>query len=112
MPAYMIALARVVHDRQKLETYWNAVAPTFEGLGVKRLAVYTPFAPMELVAPLEGAVVLEFPDMATATAWYESPGYQTAKQHRDGAADVDLFFIDGGWIPAENRLPKFKKRLS
>jgi uncharacterized protein (DUF1330 family) len=81
MPAYMIALARVVHDRQKLETYWNAVAPTFEGLGVKRLAVYTPFAPMELVAPLEGAVVLEFPDMATATAWYESPGYQAAKQH-------------------------------
>ena len=32
MPAYVIALNRAVHDRQKLEEFWRAAAPTFEGL--------------------------------------------------------------------------------
>jgi uncharacterized protein (DUF1330 family) len=37
MPAYMIALNRSVHDRQKLEAYWRAAGPTFEGRGAKPL---------------------------------------------------------------------------
>jgi len=42
MPAYMIALNRRVHDRQKLEAYWKAAGPTFEGRGAKFLSIYTP----------------------------------------------------------------------
>ena len=29
MPAYVIGLNRGVHDRQKLEEFWRAAAPTF-----------------------------------------------------------------------------------
>ena len=32
MPADVIGLNRPVHDRQKLEEFWKAAAPTFEGL--------------------------------------------------------------------------------
>ena len=71
MPAYMIALNRGVHDRKKLEEYWKAAGPTFESVGAKRLAIYTPLTPLELIMPLEGAVVIEFPDLATARGWYE-----------------------------------------
>jgi len=110
MPAYMIALNRGVHDRQKLEDYWKVAGPTFEGLGTKRLAIYTPFVPLELMGPLEGAVVIEFPDIETARSWYESPGYQKARQLRDGAVDVELFIIDGGLVLPEDRLPHTKKR--
>jgi uncharacterized protein (DUF1330 family) len=85
----MIALNRTLRDRQKLEAYWKAAGPTFEGLGAKRLAIYTPLISLELMGPLDGAVVIEFPDMETAKGWYESPAYQAAKKHRDGAADVD-----------------------
>ena len=42
MPAYMIALNRSVHDRQKLEAYWKAAGPTFEGRGAKFLSSYKP----------------------------------------------------------------------
>ncbi|KRR10642.1 hypothetical protein CQ12_19430 [Bradyrhizobium jicamae] len=108
MPAYMIALNRGVHDRKKLDEYWKAAGPTFEGLGAKMLAIYTPLAPMELMGSLEGAVVIEFPDMVTAKRWYDSPGYKKARQLRDGAADTELFIIEGGLVPAAERLPHIK----
>ena len=110
MPAYMIALNRGVHDRQKLEDYWRAAGPTFEGRGAKFLSVYTPLTPLESVGRLEGVVLIEFPDVAAAKAWYESPAYQKAKQHRDGAADAEFFIIDGGVVPLEDRLPHIKTR--
>lgn len=108
MPAYMIALNRGVHDRKKLDEYWKAAGPTFEGMGARMLAIYTPLTAMELMGPLEGAVVIEFPDAATAKSWYESPGYKEARQLRDGAADTELFIIDGGLVPAAERLPHIK----
>jgi uncharacterized protein (DUF1330 family)/ketosteroid isomerase-like protein len=104
MPAYMIALNRSVHNREKLVAYWNAAPATFEGMGIKVLATYTPLTPLELQGPLAGAVVIEFPDVATARRWYDSPAYQKAKQLRDGAADAELFIIDGGRCPVEERL--------
>src|SRR6201996_7179314 len=110
MPAYMIALNRNVHDREKLESYWRAAASTFEGRGAKFLSVYTPLAPLELMGSLEGVVLIEFPDVAAAKAWYESPDYQAARQHRLGAADTEFFIIDGGLVPLDNRLPHIKHR--
>ena len=110
MPAYVIGLNRGVHDRQKLEEFWRAAAPTFEGFGAKRLAIYTPLTALELMGPLEAAFVYEFPDVATAKRWYESPAYQEAKQPvRDGGvADLELFILDGGYVPAAERLPHIK----
>ena len=105
MPAYMIALNRTLRDRQKLEEYWKAAGPTFEGLGAKRLAIYTPLVLLEMLGPLDGAVVIEFPDVETAKGWYESPAYQDAKKYRNGAADVEIFIIDGGTVLPEDRMP-------
>jgi uncharacterized protein (DUF1330 family) len=45
--------------------------------------------------PVDGAVVVEFPTMAAAHAWYESPEYQAAKVHRRKAADYRVFFVEG-----------------
>jgi uncharacterized protein (DUF1330 family) len=110
MPAYMIALNRSVHDLQKLEAYWKAAGPTFEGRSSKSLSIYTPVTPLELMGPLEGVVLIEFPDVAAAKAWYESPAYQEAKKHRDGAADTEFFIIDGGRVAAGDRLPHIRNR--
>ena len=110
MPAYMIALNRSVHDLQKLEAYWKAAGPTFEGRDAKPLSSYTPVTPLELMGPLEGVVLIEFPDVAAAKAWYESPAYQKAKEPRKGAADTEFFIIDGGRVAAEDRLPHIRSR--
>ena len=73
-------------------------------------SVYTPLTPLELMGSLEGVVLIEFPDVAAAKAWYESPAYQKAKQHRDGAADAEFFIVDSGLVPFEDRLPHIKNR--
>lgn len=111
MPAYVIALNRAVHDRQKLEDYWKASPASFEGRGGRVLSSYTPITTMESMGPLEGIVLIEFPDVAAAKAWYESPAYQHARQHRDGAVDAEFFIIDGDRVPVEARLPHIKKRV-
>jgi uncharacterized protein (DUF1330 family) len=45
--------------------------------------------------------------METAEGWYSSPGYQAAKEYREGAADIDLIFIEGGVVrEPERRMPR------
>ena len=50
--------------------------------------------------PVEGrvhqrSVVIEFPDLDTALACYDSPEYRAAMAHRDGAARLDLVIVEG-----------------
>jgi uncharacterized protein (DUF1330 family) len=108
MTAYLIATVRKVTDRRGLEAYWASVMPSFAGTGLKPLAVYTNFKKVEGDYPLEAVILMEFPDMATAQRWYDSPAYQSARQHRLGAADAEIIFVDGGIVPDEQRLPNFK----
>jgi len=108
MPAYLIATVRNLHDRPGLEEYWASTGPSWEGIDAKRLAIYTPFKLLEGRGSVEGVVVIEFPDMETATRWYESDAYQAARQHRIGAADVDMILVDGGSVPVEQRMPHAK----
>jgi uncharacterized protein (DUF1330 family) len=108
MPAYLIATVKKVHERRGLEEYWSSTGPAWEGIEAKRLAIYTPFKHLEGEGPVEGVVVIEFPDMETATRWYESDAYQAARQHRVGAADVEMILVDGGSVPVDQRMPHTK----
>lgn len=52
------------------------------------------------VRPLEGrepgrTVVLEFPSMARAQAFYDSWQYRRARNAREGAAQVNMFIVQG-----------------
>jgi len=40
-------------------------------------------------------VLLKFPDMAAARAWYHSPAYQAAKVHRLKGAEYRVILVDG-----------------
>jgi uncharacterized protein (DUF1330 family) len=40
-------------------------------------------------------VILEFPDMETARAWYESPEYGEARAARAGAATASFVLVEG-----------------
>jgi uncharacterized protein (DUF1330 family) len=39
--------------------------------------------------------MVEFPDMAAAQAWYDSPLYHEALQHRLKRAEYRVFIVDG-----------------
>jgi uncharacterized protein (DUF1330 family) len=46
-------------------------------------------------APVDGAVILEFPTIADAKAAYDSPLYQEALKHRLKGAEYRVFIVEG-----------------
>jgi len=107
MPAYLISLCRDVTDRRHLEDYWANVAPAFKGFEAKPLVAYAPFEILEGAGGgVLGVVLFEFPSMDEARRWYTSPAYQEVKKLREGAANFDLILVEGGVVPAAERMPK------
>ena len=94
MPAYVVLFRESeVRDPAEMEKYRSKGSdPTKYGL--KPLAVYGAQTPLE-GSPPDGVVVLEFPDVASAKAWYYSPEYQDAAQHRLKAADYRGVIVEG-----------------
>jgi len=94
MAAYIIFMRDRMRDTAEFAKYMEAVPATLEGHPVKPLALYGTLEMLE-GTPIEGAVVAEFPTMAAARAWYQSPAYQEAVRHRHKAGDYRVFLIEG-----------------
>ncbi|HEX7753166.1 MAG TPA: DUF1330 domain-containing protein [Novosphingobium sp.] len=73
--------------------YANAAAAA-ESTGVRPLVVYGAVDALEGKAP-DGVVVLRFPTVEQARAWYESPEYQEAIPFRKQAADWRVVLVEG-----------------
>lgn len=94
MSALVVFTRQSVTDQSELDQYSAKVRPTFDGHEVKAHAAYGTLEILE-GPPILGAVVLEFPDMEAARAWYHSPGYQEVVQHRFKGADYHAFIVNG-----------------
>ena len=94
MPAYVI-VETDIHDPEQYEQY-KAASPAAVADGGGRFV-----ARGGELAVLEGdwhpprLVILEFPDLEAAKAWYASDGYQEAKRLRDGAANLNIVGVEG-----------------
>ena len=44
---------------------------------------------------VEGVVIVEFPDFATAKEWYDSPAYREAREYRFRGADYRAVIVEG-----------------
>ncbi len=93
MPAYIIMIRDRMNDADEFATY-HKLAPAARVEGQKLLAFYGRHEVIE-GEPADGAAILEFPDMATARAWYDSPAYQTALPHRLKGADFRVILVEG-----------------
>ena len=94
MPAYIVFMREKTLDQSELETYWSKVAPTLDGRPIKVLAAYGRHVTLEGPA-VEGVVVAEFPTLEDARAWYDSPAYQEAAQHRFRGAVYHGLIVEG-----------------
>jgi len=94
MAAYIIFMRDRMRDTAEFGKYMEAVPGTLDGHPVKPLAIYGQVEILE-GAPIEGAVIAEFPTMEAARAWYHSPAYVKAMQHRLRAGDYRVFLIEG-----------------
>ena len=95
MPAYMIfTREEPVHDAEAMARYQGLVQKSVAGHPMKPLVVYGATEGVEGDTP-DGVVVLEFPSVEDAKAWYHSPGYQAALPHRMQAARYRAFIVQG-----------------
>jgi len=99
MTAYVVFTRERTTDAAELERYAQLAPAAREGRDVSRLAFYGTHEVLE-GPPIEGAVILRFPDMQAAREWYGSTAYQTALQHRLKGADYRVFVIEGIDPPA------------
>ena len=81
MSAYIVFIREETIDKSELETYWQKAPAAIESRPMKALAADGRQATME-ETEIEGIVIAEFPSIEEARAWYESPAYQDAAQHR------------------------------
>ena len=44
---------------------------------------------------IEGLVILEFPSLEEAKAWYDSPAYREVREHRFRGSDYRAVIVEG-----------------
>ncbi len=93
MPALIVFMRDRVRDKAEFDVYSGLAGPTLAGHTVKPLVAYNRCETLE-GAPTEGAVILEFPSMEAAKAWYDSPAYREAREHRFKSADYRVFITE------------------
>lgn len=94
MAAYIVFMREKTLDRSALETYWQKAPPTLAGRPIKVLAAYGRHVTLE-GPDVEGVVIAEFPTLEDARAWYDSPAYQDAAQHRLRGAVYRGLIVEG-----------------
>ena len=94
MAAYIVFTRERLRDEASLQTYSGLAGGTLAGHTAKPLAYYGRNETLE-GAPIEGAVIVEFPTLEDAKAWYDSDGYKQAREHRFKGADYRVFITEG-----------------
>ena len=94
MSAYVILIREQTTDGRELKIYREKGPAAAAGHNIKRHVAYGPFETLEGPEP-EGLVVLEFPTVAEAKAWYGSPAYQDALAHRKAGSISRTFIVEG-----------------
>lgn len=94
MSAYIVFMREETLDKSELEAYWEKAPATLEGHPIKVLAAYGRHLTLE-GPDVEGVVIAEFPTLEDARAWYDSPAYQDAAQHRLRGALYRGLIVEG-----------------
>jgi uncharacterized protein (DUF1330 family) len=92
--AYAVFVRESTRNASELAAYSQKVGRTLAGHPVKVLAAYGPQEVLE-GAKVEGVVILEFPSLAEAKAWYDSPAYREVREHRFRGADYRAVMVEG-----------------
>jgi uncharacterized protein (DUF1330 family) len=94
MKGYLVFTREKTIDAAELEIYWEQIRGTFAGHEVRLLASYGEYEVLE-GDPTEGVVIAEFPSVAAAKAWYESPAYREVREHRFKGAIYRGILVEG-----------------
>lgn len=94
MPAYIVFTRLHTRNPEEVKLYAEQAPKSLAGHTIKFLAQFDRFEVKE-GGGVEGVAILEFRSFAEADAWYESPAYQNASQHRHKGEDYSVVIVDG-----------------
>lgn len=94
MAAYAVFIREMTRNPAEMQVYAGKAGATLAGHSVKVLVAYGKQEVLE-GPQAEGMVILEFPTMTEARAWYDSPAYCEARDHRFQGADYRVIFVEG-----------------
>jgi uncharacterized protein (DUF1330 family) len=94
MSAYMIFTRDKTLDKLEQATYSKDSPATLSGHEVKVLALKGSHEDLEGPS-MEGTVILEFPSIEAAKAWYNSSPYREVREHRLKGATYDVTLVEG-----------------
>lgn len=94
MPAYAIFIREKTTDPAELKTYSAKAGAARGDHKITPLAFYGPHEALE-GQDAEAVAILQFESRDAIKAWYNSPAYQEALQHRLKGADYRLLIVDG-----------------
>jgi uncharacterized protein (DUF1330 family) len=98
MPAYVIGRLQI-RDSSWVEKYAAGMKPLLQKYGGRYLARAAEMETLEGDEPLpSAAVILEFPSLEQARAWYGDPEYASLIALRQSGSDAGLILMDG--LPA------------
>ena len=94
MTAYVVFIKDSVNDQAEMDQYNAKAGGSTAGHPVTPLAFYGTNETWE-GPTAEGLVILQFPDIEAARAWYTSPVYEAAKVHRLKGASYRVMVTEG-----------------
>ena len=95
MKGYVIVNISAIHDPAAYETYRPLAGATVAAHGGRFIVRGGAAERMEGEGAAGRNVVIEFPSLAAARAWYASPEYQEALQIRLTASTGSLIIVEG-----------------
>jgi uncharacterized protein (DUF1330 family) len=94
MSAYMIFTREKTLDKLELATYLKDAPATLVGHEVKVHALNVWHEDLEGPST-EGTVILEFPSIEAAKAWYNGSPYREVREHRLKGATYNVTLVEG-----------------
>jgi uncharacterized protein (DUF1330 family) len=94
MPAYVIAQI-TIRDPAAYERYKELAPPSIAAYGGRYIVRGGATETLEGTWRPSRLVILEFPNMARAREWWDSPEYAAAKALRQECADTEMLLVDG-----------------
>jgi uncharacterized protein (DUF1330 family) len=94
MSVYAVFIRETTKNEAELAAYMPKAAASMAGHPMKVLAAYGRQEVLE-GPDVEGVVIVEFPSFEEAKAWYESPAYRAAREHRFRGAHYRAMIVEG-----------------
>ena len=94
MSAYFISFRDTMKDAARYAAYAQKAGASMAGREAKVIVANGAVTPLE-GAPPDGVVIIEFPSVEAAKAWYESPEYQAVVGERLAVTEGRAVIVEG-----------------